>query len=217
MKAVFGWNKPLQVSIVSKYVFCGNHCSKMQISSLCSTKWLYKYDEEYLRPLVISAVQSFNGWEKNRPWMIKTRPLAPRIQIAQMEFVETNELLKRPNFSNTGAIFFNFTVTTAAGDESPASFSSSLSLTYTHIHAHTPESRPLGSATSWVCPLRSLLKRWFSLICSPWSSTITLIFSSFPSSSPLCPVATITLLIARIPLSCQLHILVSSFLIYKTH
>lgn len=64
--------------------------------------------------------------------MIKSGwPLAPRIQIALMEFVETNELLKQPNFSNTGAIFFNFTVTMAAGDESPASFS-----THTHLHTH---------------------------------------------------------------------------------
>lgn len=54
-----------------------------------------------------------------------------------MEFVETNEPLKQPNFYNTGAIFFNFTVTTAAGDESPASFSTSLTHTHTHTCTHT--------------------------------------------------------------------------------
>lgn len=85
--------------------------------------------------------------------MIKSSwPLAPRIQITQMESVETNELLKQPNFSNTGAIFFNFTVTMAAGDESLANFISFLSLAHTHTHAHTlartPESRSLGSAAS---------------------------------------------------------------------
>lgn len=84
--------------------------------------------------------------------------------------------------------------------------------------------RPLGSAASWVCPLRSLLKKMIQphplplvfyyrshFLISPSSSSSP--FAHWPPSPFLLP----AWLSLQPPPSRQLHIHVSSVLIYETH